>query len=67
MKRIKGERATLSLTQENLANMFNVDVRTIRRWEKGENDIPVSVICKMADLFNVSTDYLLERTDVRKY
>lgn len=65
MKRIKGERAMLSMTQEDLAKKFFVDTRTIRRWEKGVTDVPSSVVCKLADFFGVSTDYLLERCERR--
>jgi transcriptional regulator with XRE-family HTH domain len=33
------------------------------KYETGENDIPTSILIKLADFYNVSTDYLLNRTD----
>mgnify|MGYP002226158121 CR=1 FL=1 len=37
--------------------------RTYSRYERGERIIPPDVLCKIADFYNVSVDYLLERTD----
>lgn len=33
-------RRRMGLTQDGLAKLMNVDVRTIRRWESGERSIP---------------------------
>ncbi|MEG1072624.1 MAG: transcriptional regulator, partial [Oscillospiraceae bacterium] len=33
------------------------------RYEKGQREIPVWAVLKLAELYNVSTDYLLGRTD----
>lgn len=38
---------------------------SIARWKKGT--VPDgNTICKIADYFNVSADYLLEKTDIKK-
>ena len=36
------------------------------KYETGENDLPTAVLIKLADFYNVSIDYLLERTDEPK-
>ena len=33
------------------------------KYETGENDIPTTILLKLADYYNTSTDYLLGRTD----
>lgn len=33
------------------------------KYETGENDIPTSVLIKLARLYNTSTDYILGETD----
>lgn len=36
------------------------------KYETGENDLPTAVLIKLADFYNVSIDYLLDRTDEPK-
>ncbi len=36
-----------------------------RRYEKGERELPVWALIKLADLYRTSTDYILGRTDQR--
>ena len=33
------------------------------KYETGENDIPTTVLIKLADFYHTSIDYLLGRTD----
>ncbi len=34
------------------------------KYETGENDIPTQILNKLADFYQTSIDYLLERTDI---
>lgn len=34
------------------------------KYETGENDIPTQILIRLADFYNTSVDYLLERTDI---
>lgn len=51
------------LMQKQIAEGVNIPIRTYRRYEKGEREPSASIIVSLADFFNVSTDYLLGRTD----
>jgi transcriptional regulator with XRE-family HTH domain len=64
-ERLKQLRLEKSLTQIGLAKIFNTSHATINRYEKSVNEPDSETINKFADYFNVSTDYLLDRTDDR--
>ena len=65
-KRIGELREDHDLTQEYMAHYLNVIQRTYSRYERGERNIPPDVLCKIADFYHVSVDYLLERTDQKQ-
>ena len=50
-----------AMTQKELAKKLNVHITTIKNWE-GDNCYPdAKNICALADLFHVTTDFLLGR------
>jgi len=51
------------MSQYQLASKLKRSQSLIAGWEKGRSEPQISDICKMADIFGVTTDYLLERTD----
>lgn len=51
-----------SITQDYLADLLNVSRTTIVRYEKGTCEPDIATLVKIADIFNVSLDYLLGRT-----
>ena len=52
------------LTQKKIADYLGCDVKTYRSWESGATPLSdVRFLCVLADLYHVSTDYLLCRTD----
>ncbi len=61
--RLKELREERELTQSDVAKGIGTNQRGISRWENEENQPPADMIIKLADYFNVSTDYLLGRTD----
>lgn len=63
--KLKQLRLEKGLTQMELSKIFNTSHATINRYEKGVNEPDSKTITKFADFFNVSTDYLLDRTDNR--
>jgi transcriptional regulator with XRE-family HTH domain len=63
--RLKLLRKEKNLTQLKLALDLNMSQNTISRYETGEREAGYSELIKIADYFNVSIDYLLERTDKR--
>lgn len=62
IKRLRKER---SLTQDQLANLLNVTPQAVSRWETNAAMPDISLLIPLANVFNVSTDTLLE-VDVQK-
>ncbi len=62
-KRIRDLREDRDLNQTQIAKMLGMSQTGYSKYETGENDIPTVVLIKLADFYNVSTDYILERTD----
>lgn len=65
-KRIRDLREDHDLTQRAVGEAINVPQRTYAYYESGQRMIPPRVLCALADLYGVSVDYLLERTDNKK-
>lgn len=58
-KNIASLRAKAGLTQIELAQKLNYSDKAVSKWERGESIPDVSVLVKIAELFDVSLDYLI--------
>lgn len=54
------------MTQAQVGAAIHLPQRTYAYYEKGQRMIPPTVLCALADLYDVSVDYLLERTDSKQ-
>lgn len=61
--RLKYLRKSHTATQKKIAEVAGITDRAFRKYESGEIEPTASVINSLADYFNVSTDYLLGRSD----
>ena len=57
--RIEELRTDSDRTQLQIAAYLNMQRSVYRRYEKGEREIPVWALIKLAKLYNKSTDYIL--------
>jgi transcriptional regulator with XRE-family HTH domain len=64
--RIRELRKSMNLSQEALATILCTSQQAVSRMENGAYDIPTDLLVKMADSFNVTTDYILGRTDIKR-
>lgn len=53
------------MNQLNLGMKIGVDQVTVSGYECGKSYPSVDVLLKLCDIFNVSSDFLLDKTDVR--
>lgn len=63
--RLKMLRTEKKITQEELGKFVNVTKVSISGYENGNRTPDTETLQKLADYFDVSTDYLLGRTDVK--
>lgn len=61
--RIKELRLSKNKTLRALAEDLYISYSTIAGWEGRRNTAPQDMLLKLAEYFNVSTDYLLGKTD----
>ncbi len=65
--RLKNLRQQKGITQLKLAMDLCMSQNSISRYETGEREADYKTLIAFADYFNVSIDYLLERTDNPKF
>ena len=61
--RLRDLREDRDLSQREVAKLLEMSQTGYSKYETGENDIPTSVLQRLADFYNVSVDYLLGRTN----
>lgn len=66
MNRLREIREDKDLRQVDIAKEINIPQKTYSNYETGINDIPTDILKALANYYNVSIDYLLYQTDVRK-
>lgn len=62
-KRLKELRNKIGLYQKDIASELGVTPEAISNWERGKTEPTYEQLILIADIFNVSLDYLLGRTD----
>lgn len=65
--RLKALRKARGITQQRLAIDLNMNQNSISRYETGERQADYRTLILFADYFDVSVDYLLERTENPAY
>ncbi len=61
-KNIRDLREDSDITQSQMAQMLNCSQQVYSNYELGQRDIPTSILIKLADIHNVSVDYILGLT-----
>lgn len=61
MEILKELRKQSGFTQKDVAKQLNVTYQCYQRYEMGERQPTPEMLCKLADVFEVSVDYLLGR------
>lgn len=62
-QRIRDLREDKDLSQTKLAQTLGMSQTGYSKYETGENDIPTSILIKLAYFHNTSIDYMLGLTD----
>ena len=62
-KRVRDLREDHDKTQKEIADFLNMQPTVYQRYERGERELPLWAAIKLADLYNVTLDYLVGRVE----
>lgn len=62
-RRIRDLREDNDKTQKEIAAYLNMQLTVYQRYERGEREIPLWAAIKLSDLYGVTLDYLVGRTE----
>ena len=63
---IRSLRVDNGYTQKQIGEYLGISQNTYSQYEIGVLNYPIDVLIKLADLYNVSIDYLVGRTNTKK-
>ncbi len=66
LKRLRDLREDNDLKQIDVAKMLNIQQTVYSRYERGFQNIPLEHLLSLANFYNVSLDYIFERTNNTK-
>ena len=61
--KIKDLREDKDLTQKEIAEYLNIRQNTYSQYENGQRQLPLEALVKLAEYYDVSTDYILCLTE----
>ena len=64
--RLRDLREDNDITQNQIALMLNIKQNTYSQYENGKREVPINILWKLADFYDVSIDYLVGREKERK-
>ena len=64
--RLRDLREDNDITQNQIALMLNIKQNTYSQYENGKREVPINILWKLADIYDVSIDYLVGREKERK-
>lgn len=62
-RRLRDLREDHDKTQSEIAQILGTSQTMYARYERGANELPIRHLIQLADYYQVSTDYILGRTD----
>ena len=65
-QRIQDLRTDADLSQKQLSEILHISQRSYSHYETGSRNIPVEMLIRLANYYDISVDYLVGRTDKRE-
>lgn len=65
-QRLRDLREDMDMNQTQIAKLLNTSQTVYSRYERGFQTIPIEHLLILADFYDVSTDYILGRTNNKK-
>ena len=65
-QRIDDLRTDADLSQKQLSEILHISQRSYSHYETGSRNIPVEMLIRLANYYDISVDYLVGRTDKKE-
>ena len=65
-QRIQDLRTDADLSQKQLSEILHISQRSYSHYETGSRNIPVEMLIRLANYYDISVDYLIGRTDKKE-
>ena len=65
-QRIQDLRTDADMSQKQLSEMLHISQRSYSHYETGSRNIPVEMLIRLANYYDISVDYLVGRTDKKE-
>ena len=65
-QRIQDLRTDADLSQKQLSEILHISQRSYSHYENGSRNIPVEMLIRLANYYDISVDYLVGRTDKKE-
>lgn len=66
-ERIRNLREDNDFTQAEISQRLNISQRAYSHYENGTRNIPIEILISIADIYDVSLDYLVNRTNKKNF
>ena len=65
-QRIQDLRTDADMSQKQLSEILHISQRSYSHYETGSRNIPVEMVIRLANYYDISVDYLVGRTDKKE-
>ena len=65
-QRIQDLRTDADMSQKQLSEILHISQRSYSHYETGSRNIPVEMLIRLANYYDISVDYLVGRTDKKE-
>lgn len=65
-QRIQELRTDADMSQKQLSEILHISQRSYSHYETGSRNIPVEMLIRLANYYDISVDYLVGRTDKKE-
>ena len=65
-QRIQDLRTDADMSQKRLSEILHISQRSYSHYETGSRNIPVEMLIRLANYYDISVDYLVGRTDKKE-
>ena len=65
-QRIQDLRTDADMSQKQLSEVLHISQRSYSHYETGSRNIPVEMLIRLANYYDISVDYLVGRTDKKE-